>query len=189
MTEKSDSIVTWLSKMFFFREPPWAVALAGFLAKSLYTEYAIPRDIGVKFDALNAKLIHWWPGLQPPLGKIYSIEYVECVNIYAVKNKDDKELVRIETALLNLSMVQIRVLFFIEEQLGERRPRIGNDIFEIVPELFESFVRDYLATASNERARFLWHWIEILSDPGSMEWEEGLSRLFEPIGGPPPIPH
>ncbi len=185
MTPENKNVTDRLARIYALQDPPWAVALAGFIAKSYYTEFGMPAHVRAAFDLLNAKLIHWWPRLAPPLGDIYSVEYIRCQTYFNVET-DKERLLKLETALLKASLVQIRVLSFIEGQLDEPRPGIGNDICEISAQSLEALVADYMSVVSSDRRAFLNEWIEAFAGGTVMDWEAGLSGLFMPLGGPPP---
>jgi hypothetical protein len=183
MTLENRNVTDRLARIYALHDPPWAVALAGFIAKSYYTEFGMPAPVRAAFDLLNAKLVHWWPRLAPPLGDIYSVEYARCQTYFNVET--DKERLKLETSLLKTSLVQMRVLSFIEGQLDESRPGIGNDICEISAQSLAMLVSEYMSAVSTDRQAFLNQWIDAFAGGTVVDWETGLSGLFSPIGGPP----
>jgi hypothetical protein len=187
MTLENRNVTDRLARIYGLDDPPWAVALAGFIAKSYYTEFGMPAPVRAAFDLLNAKLVHWWPRLGPPLGDIYSVEYARCQTYFNVET--DKERLKLETAFLKASLVQMRVLSFIEVQLDESRPGIGNDICEISAQSLGMLVDDYMSAVSFDRRTFLNQWIDAFAAGTVLDWETGLSGLFSPIGGPPKKPN
>ena len=184
MTPENKNVTDRLARIYSLQDPPCAVALAGFIAKSYYTEFGIPAPVRAAFDLLNAKLIHWWPRLAPPLGDIYSVDFARCQTYFNVET-DKERLLKLETALLKASLVQMRVLSFIEGKLDEPRPGIGNDICEISAESFAMLISEYMSAVSSDRQAFLNQWIDAFASETVMDWEAGLSGLFSPIGGPP----
>lgn len=188
VTSDNNIIDEVLARLYRCQDPPWAVAFSGFLAKSYYVEYPVPHEIREKFDVLNARLIYWWPQMQLPLGTIYWNEYAGCIEIVATQDTADKQLVIIERAILRLALIQLRVLSILEVRHGERRPGIGNDVYEITERSFERCVNEYIALASSDRTTHLKYWMQILTTERAPDWEIGLDEIFAPLGGPPSEP-
>src|SRR5262249_39404294 len=118
----------------------------------------------------------------------YSADYAHSQNIFSSIASNDQRLLKIVAALLKASLIQMRVLSFIEASVAEQRPGIGNDVCDISASSFEKLIADYWGAVSRDRSTFVNEWIRAFADQTVTSWEAGLHGLFAPVGGPPEKP-
>ena len=176
-----------IKALFNQTNPPWGVALAGYIAKSFYTLPGIPEEVHLCFDKLNACLLNWWPEMKPPLGDIYSTEYDQCLNVYFSLDANNIPLMNNMSVLINASLIQIKMLSLIEIKCDEPRPGIGNDVCDITLSSLENLMSSYMQEFSTTQTTYLNDWIQSCVSEMPSDWGKGLCQLFEPIDGYPQV--